>query len=144
MCLAAGAGFYGVARLCFSLLRGGCEATLVFYNWKFRSSFPRLLRCVLRFGGFSCVCWGYSDWNCRVRGACWGLDPVGLWRGWCSVGIKKKRKNYLGGRRGHTAGNAAGFAVVNGRRAHTVFGVTRWLIVFSLPCMHIFVYFYYW
>ena len=35
LCLAAGAGFYGVARLCFSLLRGGCEVTLVFYNWKF-------------------------------------------------------------------------------------------------------------
>ena len=40
MRLAAGAGFYGVARLCFSLLRGGCEATLVFYNWKFKVLSP--------------------------------------------------------------------------------------------------------
>ena len=36
------------------------EGTLVFYNRKFRNSLARLLWCVLRFFGFSCVCWGGS------------------------------------------------------------------------------------
>ena len=59
----------------------GVEGTLVFYNWKIRNSFARWLRCVLRFVGFSRVCWGYVDSNCWVPDACWCLDPVGLCAG---------------------------------------------------------------
>jgi len=91
----------------------GVESTLVFYNWKFRNSFPRLLWCVLRFGGFSCVCWGYADSNCRVRDACWCLDPVGLWRGWCSLGLKKN----IG-----TAGGVTRWATPQSVRFNTVGG----------------------
>ena len=74
------------------------EGTLVFYNRKFRNSLARLLWCVLRFFGFLCVCWGYADSNCRVRDACCCLDPVGLWRGWCFLGLhKRKTIRALGG-----------------------------------------------
>ena len=95
MRLATGAVFMGWYSLVFLCCVEGVEATLVFYNYKFQNSFPRLLRCVLRFGGFSCVCWGYSDSNCRVRDACWCLGPVGLWR--CGVDGARWARKYYGG-----------------------------------------------
>ena len=111
-------GWYSLVFLCCV---EGVEATLVFYNYKFQNSFPRLLRCVLRFGGFSCVCWGYSDSNCRARDACWCLGPVGLWR--CGVDGARWARKYYGGW-GHTVGNAEGRAVLQGWRCHTVCGAT--------------------
>ena len=107
-------GWYSLVFLCCV---EGVEATLVFYNYKFQNSFPRLLRCVLRFGGFSCVCWGYSDSNCRVRDACWCLGPVGLWR--CGVdGARWAKKNT-------TAGGATRLATPKGGRCYKVGGATR-------------------
>ena len=112
-------GWYSLVFLCCV---EGVEATLVFYNYKFQNSFPRLLRCVLRFGGFSCVCWGYSDSNCRVRDACWCLGPVGLWR--CGVDGARWAKKILRrvgphGWQRRRAGGATRLAVTHGVRCHS-------------------------
>ena len=54
--------FMGWRGFVFLCCVEGVEATLVFYNWKFRNSFPRLLRCVLRSG----VGYGHVPFVLRV------------------------------------------------------------------------------